>query len=204
MIAIIEYGSGNVGAIANVYKQLKVPHVVTSDRKVIESAERIILPGVGAFDATMQYLTTSGMLHVLNEQVLVRHKKVLGICVGMQILGDSSDEGTSCGLGWIPGRVRRIDESLLKSKPKLPHMGWNAVECDVDHELFAGINSRHGFYFLHSYFFDVADPKDVIATVEYGARIPCAIARGNVYGAQFHPEKSHGNGVALFKNFSTI
>lgn len=204
MIAIINYGSGNVGAIANIYKQLKIPHMITGDLAELAAAERYILPGVGAFDATMRYLNKSGMVELLNEQVLERKKKVMGICVGMQILADSSDEGELSGLGWIPGRVRKIDASTLAAKPKLPHMGWNSVTPRDGAKLFDGIDTAHGFYFLHSYYFDAAAPELVAATVEYGKELPCAVARENVFGMQFHPEKSHSNGVRVFRNFAEL
>jgi glutamine amidotransferase len=204
MIAIIDYGSGNVGAIANIYKQLKIPHVITGDLRQLEAAERYILPGVGAFDATMSYLNRSGMVELLNEQVLVKKKKVMGICVGMQILADSSEEGQLGGLGWIPGRVRKIDASTLNTKPKLPHMGWNTVRPRAGAKLFDGVDTERGFYFLHSYYFDAASVDLVAATVEYGSELTCAVARDNVFGMQFHPEKSHGNGMRVFRNFAEL
>ena len=204
MIAIINYGSGNVGAIANIYKQLKIPHQITGDLKVLESAERYILPGVGAFDATMRYLNQSGMVELLNEQILDRGKKVLGVCVGMQILADSSEEGLLSGLGWIQGRVRKIKGTTPAEQPRLPHMGWNAVVPQSGARLFEGVILNAGFYFLHSYYFDVTNHIDVAATVDYGRKLTCAVARGNVYGMQFHPEKSHSNGVAVFRNFAEL
>lgn len=204
MIAIIDYGSGNVGAIANIYKQLRIPHKITGDVKELEEAERYILPGVGAFDATMGYLNQSGMMALLNEQVLGRRKKVLGICVGMQILAESSEEGVLPGLGWIPGRVRKIDISSLSASPRLPHMGWNTVSPRPGASLFDGVDEAQGFYFLHSYHFETTDAGDVSATVDYGRKLVCAVAHGNVYGMQFHPEKSHANGVTVFRNFAGL
>jgi glutamine amidotransferase len=204
MIAIINYGSGNVGAIANIYKQLKIPHLITGDLRELEAAERYILPGVGAFDSTMRYLNKSGMVDLLNEQVLVKKKKVMGICVGMQILANSSDEGELSGLGWIPGRVRAIDASTLPCNPKLPHMGWNTVKPSACARLFDSVDCDRGFYFLHSYYFDPASPDLIAATVEYGKELTCAVARENVFGMQFHPEKSHANGVSVFRNFAEL
>lgn len=203
MIAIINYGSGNLGAIANIYKQLKIPHMITGDLRELEAAERYILPGVGAFDATMSYLNKSGMVELLNEQVLVKKKKVMGICVGMQILAESSEEGQLPGLGWIPGRVHKIDAATLVSAPKLPHMGWNTVRPIEGAKLFDGVDTERGFYFLHSYYFDAA-PEFVSATVEYGRELTCGVARENVFGMQFHPEKSHGNGMSIFRNFAGL
>lgn len=204
MIAIIDYGSGNIGAIANIYKQLKIPHLITGDLRQLESADSYILPGVGAFDVTMRYLNKSGMVGLLNEQVLAKKKKVLGICVGMQILADSSEEGVLPGLGWIPGRVRKIDKATLSVFPKLPHMGWNSVKLGNDARLFESVDPARGFYFLHSYYFDAANSTDISATVEYGKELPCAVSHENVFGMQFHPEKSHANGMAVFRNFAKL
>lgn len=204
MIAIINYGSGNIAAIANIYKQLKIPFVVTQDLNELAAAERYILPGVGAFEATMNYLNASGMVATLSEQVLINNKKLMGICVGMQVLAESSEEGSLPGLGWIPGRVRKIDANLLPAGPKLPHMGWNSIKPKSDAPLFAEVDVERGFYFLHSYYFDAKDAADVSATVQYGKEIPCAVARANVFGMQFHPEKSHANGVAIFRNFAEL
>lgn len=204
MIAIIDYGSGNVSAIANIYKQLKIPHAITADRKEIEAAERYILPGVGAFDKVITELDGLGLRQLLDEQILHRKKKVMGICIGMQILAESSEEGRLPGLGWIPGRIRRIDETPIHSKPKLPHMGWNSISPQNLTPMFRDIDTDRGFYFLHSYFFDAASPDDVLATVTYGRELPCAVMHDNVFGMQFHPEKSHLNGMNIFRNFAEI
>ena len=202
MIAIIDYGSGNLAAIANIYKQLKIPHVVSRDADELAGAERYILPGVGAFDTTMRYLNDSGMKRVLHEQIIEKGKKVLGVCVGMQILAESSDEGELDGLGWIPGRVRKIDAGRLTSGPRLPHMGWNSIRPRGRSPLFNEVDLVRGFYFLHSYYFDAAIDGHVLATVDYGGSMPCAVIRDNILGMQFHPEKSHSNGVAVFRNFA--
>lgn len=204
MIAIVDYGSGNVAAIADIFKRLKVPHTITRDHAELRAAERYILPGVGAFDTTMHTLNDSGLISVLNEEVHSHGKKILGICVGMQILGDSSDEGVLPGLGWIPGHIRHIDTSTLKGLPKLPHMGWNSVRLKQPSPLFEGVDLERGFYFLHSYYFDAVEPDNVLATVEYGDELPCGVIDGNVFGLQFHPEKSHANGVAIFRNFADL
>jgi glutamine amidotransferase len=204
VIAIIEYGSGNVGAISNVYRRLRVEHVITSDHSTLQQADRYILPGVGAFDTTMKHLTAAGLVELLRVEVVERQKKVLGICVGMQILADRSDEGELPGLGWIPGEVRRIDESKLVSRPKLPHMGWNSVSFDKEARLFGGVNTDRGFYFLHSYHFIPSNPSHITGVVQYGAPLVCSLQRGNVYAVQFHPEKSHDNGVAVFRNFAEV
>jgi len=203
LIAIIDYGSGNTSAISNIFKQLKVPHCITSDHAELERADRYVLPGVGAFDATMSNLARSGTIEVLNEQVIGQGKKVLGICVGMQIFADSSDEGDLPGLGWIPGRVRRLNPTDLKG-PQLPHMGWNSIALQGAPEVLKDVDIERGFYFLHSYYFDAADPADVIATVDYGGRFPCGVAKGGIIGLQFHAEKGHAGGVAVFRNFARL
>lgn len=204
MLAIIDYGSGNIAALTNIFKQRKVPHFVSGDPRELAGASHYLLPGVGAFDPTMETLVRSGLLDVLNEAVLDQGKRVLGICVGMQILAEASDEGQMPGLGWIRGRVRRIDVSGLNRPPLLPHMGWNSVHLGEKATLFKGIDLDRGFYFLHSYYLDAASPDDVCARVSYGADIPCAVENGNVFGAQFHPEKSHSNGMRFLLNFAEL
>lgn len=204
MIAIVDYGSGNVGAIMNILRQRKVPHMLSAKPAEFAQADRFILPGVGAFDPTMETLMRSGIVDALNEEVLGKGKKVLGICVGMHLLADGSEEGALPGLGWIPGRVRKIDASLLAAAPKLPHMGWNDIEIEPQASLFDQVDASKGFYFLHSYYFDAQDPAHVAARMNYGAVLPCAVERGNVFGMQFHPEKSHWNGTRVFMNFAEI
>lgn len=204
MIAIVDYGSGNVAAIADIFKRLKVPHRITRDHAELREADRYILPGVGAFDTTMRTLKESGLIGVLNEEVHDRGKKILGICVGMQVLGDSSEEGVLPGLGWIPGHIRRIDTSAIEGQTKLPHMGWNSILLKGRLPLFEAVDLDRGFYFLHSYYFDATNQASVVATVDYGNKLPCGVISGNVFGLQFHPEKSHANGVAVFRNFSLL
>lgn len=203
MIGIIDYGSGNVAAIMNVLRRKRIAHFLSGKPSELAEARSYILPGVGAFDPTMEALTRSGIVAALNEQVLEKRKNVLGICVGMHLLAEGSDEGTAPGLGWIRGRVRRIESARL-DRPKLPHMGWNSVSPSGQSPLFRGIDADRGFYFLHSYYFAAADQADVAAQVEYGEAMPCAVERDNVFGVQFHPEKSHSNGTRLFENFAEL
>lgn len=204
MICIVEYGSGNVQALGNLLKRSRIPFFLSGDPARMREADRFILPGVGAFDPTMEQLAGSGILAALEEQVLGEGKPVLGICVGMHLLANGSDEGTRQGLGWVPGRVRKIDASLRNRLPHLPHMGWNTLLAENDHPLFEGIDRDRGFYYLHSYFFAAADDSNVIARVPYGTALPCAVHNGNVYGVQFHPEKSHSNGTRLLENFARL
>lgn len=200
MIAIVDYGSGNIAAITNIFRQRKIPHMLARHPRELASAERYLLPGVGAFDPTMENLMQTGMIDALNEEVIGNGKKALGICVGMHLLAEGSEEGELPGLGWIKGKARRIDTSSL-AKPSLPHMGWNSVTLERQTALFENIDTVRGFYFLHSYFFDASIPETIVARVEYGGGLPCAVECGNVFGVQFHPEKSHSNGNQLLINF---
>jgi imidazole glycerol-phosphate synthase subunit HisH len=204
MIGIIDYGSGNIHAIANLYKRLDIPHVVTSDAAALTAADKLILPGVGDFDETMLMLKNNGLVDLLNHLVLDVKKPILGVCVGMQILGESSDEGTQSGFGWIKGHVKRLKPELLPHRPHLPHMGWNSVELRSQSPLFRDIDTETGFYFLHSYYFDNSLPDDALCTTVYGLDFSSAVQHENVIGVQFHPEKSHANGILLFKNYAEL
>lgn len=204
MIAVIDYGLGNVQAIANIYKRLDIPVVLARDAATLAEATHLILPGVGAFDWAMARLDASGMRPALQESVLQRKRPVLGICVGMQMLALHSDEGQASGLGWIDAGVKLFDHAKFTSQTHLPHMGWNDVEPVRAQGLFDGLGEGARFYFLHSYHFAPSDPADVAATTVYGDRFACAVRRDNVHGVQFHPEKSHQWGIRLLKNFAAI
>lgn len=204
MITIINYGLGNVQAFANVYKRLNIPAAIARNAQDLVGASKLILPGVGAFDHAMELLDGSGMRGAIEEMVLRKAVPVLGVCVGMQILAGSSDEGMLSGLGWINGRVRRFDEKTLPQPPRLPHMGWNDVVPKPDAKLFSGLEQDSRFYFLHSYYVDCASNDNVLATSEYGIAFGCAVRSNNIYGVQFHPEKSHDYGVRLLKNFAEL
>lgn len=204
MIAVVDYGLGNIQAIRNIYKQLNIPCVISSTPEVLSLAEKIILPGVGAFDDAMHRLEKSNLLDMLNKKVLEDKIPVMGICVGMQMMAKASDEGVRPGLGWIDARVKLFDEENLSHRPKLPHMGWNDVLIKKEDDVTCGVDLKRGFYFLHSYYFDCNDSEDVLLSANYGGEFSCAVKKGNIYGFQFHPEKSHSNGIALFKNFSEV
>ena len=204
MITIIDYGSGNIRAIGNIYDTLKIDYKIAKSPEEVIGAEKIFLPGVGAFDETISKLDQTGFRKVLDFEVLQNKVPIIGICVGMQILAESSEEGKLLGLGYIKGKVKRIDESLLNQKPKLPHLGWNSIEITRQSELLKNIDSELGFYFLHSYYFECENKEDILTTTNYGKPFASAINHDNVYGIQFHPEKSHQNGINLLHNFAKL
>jgi len=203
VIRIIDYGLGNIQAFLNVYKRLGIPAERAAEPAALEGARHVILPGVGAFDRAMSLFDASGFRAPVERLIAETEVRVLGICVGMQMLSEGSDEGQLPGLGWVPGRVRQID-SLKKAKGlPMPHMGWNDVEARGGAMLFDGLDDLR-FYFLHSYYFECQNEANSLATAEYGDRFSCAVSNGHVYGVQFHPEKSHHWGQALLRNFALI
>lgn len=204
MIAIINYGSGNIQAIGNIYHRLNIPFIVAEQPDDLKKATKIILPGVGAFDQAITELEKSGLRQALDDHILYIKKPILGICVGMQILAKSSEEGVLKGLGWIDGTVQKFDHSRFIQATHLPHMGWNDVEPVKNNQLFndVGLNTR--YYFLHSYYFSCSRQEDILATTDYGGQFASAVNSDNIYGVQFHPEKSHQAGIQLLKNFSTL
>lgn len=204
MIGIIDYGSGNVKAIANIYKRLNIDYLITNDPGQLKKATCLILPGVGAFDQTMKLLNNSGLREVLDTLVLNDKLPIMGICVGMQIMAESSEEGNEKGLGWIRGKVKKIEEHYLTDKPKLPHMGWNSIKIVKPNHIVQDINTKKGFYFLHSFFMSPDNEEDILVKVDYGNELTCVVRKENIIGIQFHPEKSHDNGVQLFKNFASL
>jgi glutamine amidotransferase len=204
MIKIIDYGLGNIQAFVNLYKRLNIPAAVARNADELEGAERLILPGVGSFDYAMKLLQLSGMRELLDNLVLNRNIPVLGVCVGMQIMAARSEEGVLPGLGWIQASVRQLYGTEGNSELKLPHMGWNDVAPLDSSGLFAGLDREARFYFLHSYYFDCESLETVLAETDYGLRFACAVRLRNIYGVQFHPEKSHQFGVRLLKNFAEV
>ena len=204
MITIIDYGLGNIRAFLNVYRRLNIEARTATTAEELTQASKVILPGVGSFDQAMDKLLRSGMRDALDDLVLRQRVPVLGVCVGMQILGRESDEGTRPGLGWIDGRVKKI-ESLTSNDPlPVPHMGWNDVHPVSPTGLFAHLGSGARFYFLHSYYFQCDREADTIAVSRYGGDFTCATGAANVFGVQFHPEKSHHDGARLLQNFAEM
>lgn len=204
MITIVDYGLGNIRAFLNVFRRLNIEARTAESADALRDADKVILPGVGHFDHAMERLESSGMRESLDELVTQRRVPVLGVCVGMQILGHSSDEGTRPGLGWIDGRIRSFSEWEPSRALPMPHMGWNDVRPTGTGDLFSGLEDSSRFYFLHSFFFECAQPDDVLAVANYGDEFACAVRRDNIYGVQFHPEKSHQFGTRLLKNFAEL
>ena len=204
MITIVDYGLGNVRAFLNVYHRLHLEARTASTADGLTGASKVILPGVGAFDHAMRLLSDSGMRDRLEELALGARVPVLGVCVGMQMLARASDEGVLPGLGWIDGRVRNFRTAISPGDLPLPHMGWNDVRPVEGCRLFEQLGSDARFYFLHSYYMDCERGQDVAAVSTYGIEFCCAVNAGNIYGVQFHPEKSHHDGTRLLKNFAEL
>jgi glutamine amidotransferase len=204
MITLIDYGVGNIFAFQNVYKRLNIPTKIAKSKEDLANAKKLILPGVGSFDYAMAQLNASGMREKLDELVLEKKVPVIGICVGMQIMGNRSDEGKLEGLKWIDSEILKFDENLIRQRTKLPHMGWNDVAPIKNHPLFVGLEEEAIFYFLHSFYFKCKNETESIAVSNYGISFSSAVHRKNIYGIQFHPEKSHQYGEKLLYNFANL
>lgn len=204
MITLIDYGVGNINAFVNVYKRINVPVKIAKNVTDLVGAQKLILPGVGHFDHAMSELINSGMRETLDELVMVKKVPVIGICVGMQMMGNTSEEGKLEGLKWIDASVKKFDETKIQQVTRLPHMGWNDVHPIISNPLFEGLEKDALFYFLHSYYFKCNHMNDILAVSEYGGEFTCAAHHENVYGIQFHPEKSHHYGETLLHNFAKL
>ncbi len=201
-IVIVDYGIGNVASIQNMLKKVGIDSHVSGSRADLEAADKIILAGVGAFDTCMQNLQRSGLRDILDAKVKIQKTPVLGICVGMQMLTNESEEGASPGLGWIHGRVVKFSPAKMAMPEKIPHMGWSEVKQAKDCGLISDLPNDSRFYFAHSYHAEVEDANDVLLWTEYGYRFAAAVAHENIFGVQFHPEKSHRYGMQLLQNFA--
>ena len=201
MITIIDYGMGNLGSIKNMLKKIGVDSLISNRKDEIVAADKLILPGVGAFDKAMLNLKKLDLIDLLNKKVLDEKVPILGICLGMQLLAKSSAEGKEKGLGWIDGEVLKfnVDKSL-----KVPHMGWNRVCPKNEDTLFKNMYKEPRFYFVHTYYFKCNNDDEVLSTTDYGGDFVSAVNKENIYGVQFHPEKSHKFGMKLFENFSQL
>jgi glutamine amidotransferase len=203
MITIVDYGMGNVGSLINIFNKVGVDSHATSCPDELRKASKIVLPGVGAFDAGMRNLKTSGLMKALEERVRRDSIPLLGVCLGMQLLGRRSEEGTLEGLGWISAESKRFVTSP-DIPIKVPHMGWAYTLATRPTQLLSGMPPNSRFYFVHSYHVVCDDPSDVIAEAEHGSKFCAAVNRGNIWGVQFHPEKSHSFGMQLCRNFAAV
>lgn len=204
-IVIIDYGMGNIGSVQNMLKYLGTDSIVSSDKKEIENAEKLILPGVGHFKSAMDNINKLGIAELLKAEVLEKKKPILGICLGMQLMCSHSEEGDVSGLSLIDAKVRKFDFSH-NDKLKIPHMGWNKVELlNNRSKIFKGsLLDESRFYFVHSYYVKCNNISDVLTKTDHGLNFDSSFEKGNIFGVQFHPEKSHRFGINLFENFLKI
>lgn len=201
MVVIIDYGVGNLASIKNILKKIGAEATISSDESVIAAADKLILPGVGAFDSCAEKLHGSHLLPVLNTKVLQQRTPVLGICVGMQLLTSGSEEGVLPGLGWIDGRIIKFQQAQFTAPVKIPHMGWTEVRLRSSSRLFEDMYAEPRFYFVHSYHARLDDEGDALVYADYGYPFVAGVEKGNILGVQFHPEKSHKFGMKLLHNF---
>jgi glutamine amidotransferase len=202
-IAIVDFGMGNLFSVFKKIKQLNAEPVIASTPATLMNTDKIIIPGVGHFGKAMENLHASGLYDALQKRVTLDHTPVLGICLGMQLMADSSEEGTAAGLGWIPSTVVKFNIET-SSKLKIPQTGWNSVSVKKDSRLLKGLDEKNEFYFLHGYHFKDVNEQEVIATSCYGYEFVSVIENGHIFGTQFHPEKSHDAGLTLLQNFMEV
>lgn len=201
MITIVDYGMGNLGAVLNMFRRIGAPARISSELGAVRSASKLLLPGVGAFDAAMKRINDSGLREVLDHKALVEKAPVMGICLGMQLLTRGSEEGREAGLGWIAADTRRFP---ALPGLKVPHMGWNLVHPTQEHALTRDLPPEPRFYFVHSFYVQTDEPRASLLRCHYGLDFDAAIGQGNVLGVQFHAEKSHRFGMKLLDNFARM
>ena len=202
MISIVNYAMGNLGSLLNMFKRIGVQARIEADPEALRSAAKLILPGVGAFDAAMSRITAvPGLREVLEHKALTEQVPILGVCLGMQLLTNRSEEGTLPGLGWIPAVTRRFPQ---QADLKVPHMGWNLALPTTSSPVTAEVGPEPRYYFVHSYYVTVNDPAHALMRTHYGLDFDSAIGRDNIYGVQFHPEKSHRFGMQILRNFAAL
>ena len=204
MIGVLDYGVGNVAAYLKIFHGLNIPVIPISSPNDFALVDKIILPGVGSFDTAMRKLNGSGLRDALDQRVLKDHKPLLAVCIGMHMLGRSSEEGSLPGLGYIAGVTKKLTHSFTDKALIMPHMGWNDINMVQNDDLWEGISAAEGFYFLHSYAFFPDNTSSIIGTSYYGFDFACAVRLSNIYGFQFHPEKSQSSGIKILKNFLEI
>jgi imidazole glycerol-phosphate synthase subunit HisH len=204
MVTIVDYGVGNLASIANMARKAGTDSVISGDPAVVAAADKLILPGVGAFDRGMANLEERGLIGALNERAMERRVPTLGLCLGMQLLGRGSEEGSRPGLGWLAADSVRFKFAADAAALKVPHMGWNFIEPAAPATLIDSLPPEPRFYFVHSYYLACDNPADVMCWTTYGDRFASGIHHGNLWGTQFHPEKSHSFGLALLRNFLAL
>lgn len=200
-ITIVDYGLGNLASIANILKKIGVSSEITGDKSIISKAKKLILPGVGSFDYGISSLKSLGLDSILEEKVLIQKTPILGLCLGFQLMTKGSDEGSQKGLGWFDAKCVKF--KVDTNEYKIPHMGWNFVKSVKESVLTEGFGAMK-FYFVHSYHIAHEQKEDIILTANYSYEFTCGMQKENIYGVQFHPEKSHKYGMQLFKNFASI
>ena len=206
-VTIVDYNSGNISSVINSFKEVakdKVNIKVTADLKNIKSSDKVVLPGQGSFKSCIDALNNiNGLVDTLNEFAIDNKKPLLGICVGLQMFADVGYEETETkGLGWVSGKVSKIDNQ--NGKYKLPHIGWNEINIMTDSKIFKDIENKSHMYFVHSYEFITVDKSLISATTDYSSKIVCSIEKENIFGTQFHPEKSDKMGLRIVENFITL
>jgi glutamine amidotransferase len=201
MIVVVDYGAGNIGSILNMFKRLGADVCASSDPCVIENASKLILPGVGSFDYGMKKLLESGIVDVLNKKVLVDKIPILGICLGVQLMTQCSEEGELPGLGWFQARTVKFSFSERQGHLKIPNMGWIDTSFKKRSKIFDYGDEEYRYYYVHSYHLLSEIESDVLCTANYAYEFVSGLEKGNIYGLQFHPEKSHKFGMKIFKNF---
>jgi glutamine amidotransferase len=204
MIVVVDYGVGNLGSIINMFKKAGTKAIASSEPDILEQADKLILPGVGAFDAGMNKLNECGLVPLLDHLALEKKVPFLGLCLGLQLMTRQSEEGQTQGLGWLAAETLRFKFSPDQPQLKVPHMGWNTIEIRRDHPLFRDLDPEARFYFVHSFYVQSHDPETVLAETDYGGHFHSVFSQGNIMGAQFHPEKSHRYGMRLLKNFAEM
>jgi glutamine amidotransferase len=202
MIVIVDYGLGNLKSIHNILKKIGAESIISSDRADIEKADRLILPGVGAYDNAINNIRALDLLEILNRKVIVEKTPVLGICLGMQLMTSGSEEGAESGFGWIAAKTVRFGQMVNGVKLRVPHMGWNNINMSKGEMLFNEMDQEEiRFYFVHSYYVQCFNQSDIISSTHYGVDFTSSFRKDNIVGTQFHPEKSHRFGMTLLKNF---
>jgi len=203
-IVIVDYGLGNLASIKNMLKAIGTPSIITSDISEIRKSDKLILAGVGAFAQAIQNLKELNLLQVLNNLVLTEKVPILGICLGMQLFTEKSEEGSEKGFGWIKGKTVKFHFDTNEANLKIPHMGWNTIKIERNNFLFEGLDNDTKFYFVHSYYVSCEDQEDILTTTFHGFNFTSALQKENIYGVQFHPEKSHKFGKSVMERFTAI